>query len=120
VGSLRAFNGADLSLEVAGVVDKIGFQSGDDVAAGSILLRLRSDDDIAHLQALQATADLARITSDRDAKQLKAAAISQAIVDNDAANLKNALALVDQQKAIVDKKILRAPFAGHLGFARSI
>jgi membrane fusion protein (multidrug efflux system) len=97
------------------VVDQIDFQSGDDVAAGTVLLRLRSEDDAAHLQALRATADLAQITYDRDAKQLKAAAISQATLDNDAANLKNAKAQVDQQKAIVDKKSLRAPFAGHLG-----
>ena len=31
VGSLRAVNGADLSLEVAGIVDEIRFNSGDDV-----------------------------------------------------------------------------------------
>ena len=73
------------------------------------------DDDAAKLAALQATADLAQVTYDRDAKQLKAQAISQAIVDSDAFNLKNARAQVEQQKAMVDKKILRAPFAGHLG-----
>ena len=73
------------------------------------------DDDVAKLQALQATADLAQITYDRDVKQLKAQAISQAIVDNDNFNLKNARAQVEQQKAMVDKKTLRAPFAGHLG-----
>ena len=34
VGSLRAVKGADLSLEVSGVVDSISFNSGDDVKAG--------------------------------------------------------------------------------------
>ncbi len=34
VGSLRAVKGADLSLEVSGVVDSISFNSGDDVEAG--------------------------------------------------------------------------------------
>jgi membrane fusion protein (multidrug efflux system) len=115
VGSLRAVNGADLSLEVSGVVDQINFNSGDDVPAGSMLLRLRADDDAAKLQALQATADLAQITYDRDVKQWKAQAISQANVDNDTFNLKNARAQVEQQKALLDKKVLRAPFAGHLG-----
>ncbi len=81
VGSLRAVNGSDLSLEVAGVVDAINFNSGDDVAAGTLLLRLRSDDDVAKLHALQATADLAQVTYDRDLKQLKALAISQATLD---------------------------------------
>jgi membrane fusion protein (multidrug efflux system) len=36
-------------------------------------------------------------------------------LDTDAANLKNAKAQVAQQQAILDKKTLRAPFAGHLG-----
>ncbi len=115
VGSLRAVRGSDLSLEVAGVVEEITFQSGDEVQAGQVLLRLRNDDDVAKLQSLEATAQLAQITYDRDVKQLKAQAISQAIVDNDEANLRNAKAQVAQQKAIVDKKTLRAPFAGRLG-----
>jgi membrane fusion protein (multidrug efflux system) len=115
VGSLRAVNGADLSLEVSGIVDQINFNSGDDVAAGTVLMRLRADDDAAKLQALQATADLAQITYDRDVKQWKAQTISQANVDNDTFNLKNARAQAEQQRAILDKKLLRAPFAGHLG-----
>ncbi len=115
VGSLRAVKGADLSLETAGIVDVISFNSGDDVAAGAVLLRLRDADDAARLQALEATADLAAITLRRDEQQLQARAISQAVVDADAANLKNARAQVAEQRAIVDKKLLRAPFAGHLG-----
>jgi len=115
VGSLRAVRGSDLSLEVAGVVEEITFQSGDEVQAGQVLLRLRNDDDVAKLQSLEATAQLAQITYDRDVKQLKAQAISQAIVDNDEANLRNAKAQVAQQKAMVDKKTLRAPFGGRLG-----
>jgi len=115
VGSLRAVRGSELSLEVAGVVEEITFQSGDEVQAGQVLLRLRNDDDVAKLQSLEATAQLAQITYDRDVKQFKAQAISQAIVDNDEANLRNAKAQVAQQKAIVDKKTLRAPFAGRLG-----
>ncbi len=115
VGSLRAVRGADLSLEVPGVGEEILFQSGDEVKAGQILLRLRVEDEIAKLQSLEATAQLAQITYDRNVKQFKAQAISQALVDNDEANLRNAKAQVAQQKAIVDKKTLRAPFAGKLG-----
>ena len=115
VGSLRALNGADLSLEVSGVVDSIAFKSGDDVKQGDLLLRLRSEDDIAKLQSLQAVADLNQITYDRDEKQLKLQAVSQAPIDTDVANLKNAKAQVAQQQAILDKKTLLAPFAGHLG-----
>lgn len=115
VGSLRAVRGAELSLEVPGVVETITFQSGDEVKAGQVLLTLRKEDEEARLQSLEATASLAQITYDRDVKQLKAQAISQAIVDNDEANLRNARAQVAVQKAILDKKTLRAPFDGKLG-----
>lgn len=115
VGSLRAVRGAELSLEVPGVVESITFQSGDEVKAGQVLLTLRKEDEEARLQSLEATAQLAQITYDRNVKQLKAQAISQAIVDNDEANLRNAKAQVAVQKAILDKKTLRAPFDGRLG-----
>jgi membrane fusion protein (multidrug efflux system) len=115
VGSLRAVNGATLSLEVGGVVERINFQSGDDVQQGQVLLQLRADDDIAKLAALEASAALAQVNYDRDLRQFHAQAVSQAIVDSDNYNLKNARAQADEQRAMVAKKILRAPFAGHLG-----
>ncbi len=115
VGSLRAVNGADLSSELAGIVEAINFKSGDEVPAGALLVTLRAEDDIAKLHSLQAQAALAKINFDRDEKQLRAQAVSQAVLDTDAANLKNAQALVDQQQATVDKKFVKAPFAGRLG-----
>jgi membrane fusion protein (multidrug efflux system) len=104
-----------MSFEVAGIVKEIRFKSGDDVAAGDILLTLRSDDDVGKLAALQATAELSEINYQRDQQQFRIKAVSQATVDADAANLKNAKAQVAEQQAVVDKKTLRAPFAGHLG-----
>ena len=115
IGSLRAVKGADLSLEVSGVVELISFNSGDDVVEGAQLLKLRTADDVARLNSLQAMADLSDITYERDQKQFKMQAVSQATLDTDAANLKNAKAQVAQQQAIIDKKLLRAPFSGHLG-----
>jgi membrane fusion protein, multidrug efflux system len=115
VGTLRAVKGADLAFEVAGIVDHIDFNSGDDVQAGAPLVHLRSDDDVAKLRSLEATAQLAQITYQRDEKQFRAQAVSQATLDTDAANLKNANAQVDEQQAVVNKKTIRAPFAGHLG-----
>ncbi len=115
VGSLRAVKGADLSLEVSGVVNSIMFKSGDDIKQGALLLKLRSGDDAAKLELLQATEELSQITYNRDLKQFKIQAVSQATLDTDAANLKNAKAQVAAQQAMLDKKSLRAPFAGHLG-----
>src|SRR6516162_3691997 len=115
IGSLRAVRGADLSLEVSGVVESISFNSGDDVQEGATLLKLRTADDIARLDSLKAMAELNEITLDRSQRLLKTQAVSQAQLDSDAAKLKDAKAQVAQQQAIIDKKILRAPFAGHLG-----
>lgn len=115
IGNFRAVNGADLSLQQPGIVDSIHFESGKDVVAGDTLLDLRMEDDVAKLQSLQATADGSGITLRRDQGQLKINAVSQATVDSDIVNERNALALVAQQRALVDQKTLRAPFAGRLG-----
>jgi membrane fusion protein (multidrug efflux system) len=115
VGSARASNGADLAAEIAGVVDEIHFQSGQTVQAGSVLLQLRLNDDEAKLQQLEANADLAEVTLQRDERQLAAHGVAQATVDSDAANLKVARAEVAAQHAIIAEKTVRAPFAGKLG-----
>ena len=114
-GSARASNGADLAAEIAGVVDKIDFQSGQDVAAGTELLRLRPNDDDAKLAQLQANAALSGVTLRRDQQQFAAHGVAQATVDTDAANLKIAQAQVAAQQAIMAEKIVRAPFAGRIG-----
>ena len=119
VGSLRAVNGATLSLEVGGVVDRIDFKSGDDVQEGQVLLQLRADDDTAKLAALEASAALAQVNYDRDQRQFRAQAVSQAVVDQDNYTLKSARAQADEQRAVVAKKTLRAPFAGHLGIRQA-
>lgn len=115
VGSLRAARGADLSTQVAGTVSAIHFESGAEVAAGTLLVELAAKDDLAKLDALKATAALAKITYERDRRQLKAQAVSQQVVDTDEQNLKADEAQVEQQQAILDYKFIRAPFAGKLG-----
>jgi len=114
-GTLRASRGTDLAAEVPGIVDQIDFASGDDVQAGAVLLRLRPNDDAAKLQQLEAAANLAAINYARDQKQLRAQAVAQSTVDTDAANLSGARAQVAAQQALMDEKIVRAPFAGRLG-----
>jgi membrane fusion protein (multidrug efflux system) len=115
VGSLRAVKGADLALEVSGIVEEILFESGQDVKAGTVLLRLRSEDDEAKLRSLEASAQLAETTFERNKKQFEFKAISQAALDVDAANLKSARAAVAEQKAMVNKKVVTAPFNGRVG-----
>ncbi len=115
VGSLRAARGADLAAELPGIVDWVGFDSGRDVEAGTLLLRLRPNDDAAKLAELQAAADLAASNLARDTKQYKAQAVSQATIDADDSHLRAARAQVAQQQAIMAERLVRAPFAGRLG-----
>ncbi len=114
-GQVRAVQGADLSAEVPGIVDSIDFQSGSDVAAGTVLLRLRANDDDARLATLQATADLWAANVARDQRQFDAQAISRATLDLDNANLRSYRAQVAAQQALMQEKVVRAPFAGRLG-----
>lgn len=115
LGTLRAVRGADLAAQAAGVVDKLHIDSGSEVPAGTVLLTLKPNDDPAKLAQLQAQAELASITFKRDQEQLAAQAISQATVDADAAALKSARAQVAAQQALIEEKVVRAPFAGKLG-----
>jgi membrane fusion protein (multidrug efflux system) len=115
VGSLRAVNGADLAFEVPGIVEEIHFNSGDEVKAGTELIKLRDDEDVSKLHSLQAVVDLAVITYQRGMKQLPSQTISQAAVDADKSELDAARANVAEQQALIDKKVIRAPFDGRLG-----
>src|SRR6266705_2152822 len=99
VGTLRAVRGADIAPEVAGVP----------------LVQLNAESDLARLQSLAAAAELAEVNDQRDQKQLEIQAVSRAVVDADAANLKSAKAQLAEQQALVNKKLVRAPFDGRLG-----
>jgi membrane fusion protein (multidrug efflux system) len=115
VGSMRAFRGVVVTTELAGLVRKVNFKSGDEAKNGAVLVELNADSDIAQLHALEAAADLSQTTYNRDKVQFEAQAISQAVLDSDAADLKNRRAQAQAQAALVAKKTLRAPFAGKLG-----
>lgn len=114
-GSLRAIRGVDVTTEIAGMVTKIEFSPGAQVQQGDSLLQLNADTEIAQLEALQASLKLAQITYGRDKAQFLIKAVSQATLDADVANLDNLQAQVEQQKTVIAKKHIRAPFSGRLG-----
>jgi len=115
VGSMKAVRGVDVTTEVGGIVRTLGFKPGQQVPAQTLLVQLNADSDIAQLHSLEATADLAVIVLKRDKAQLAVNAVSQAQVDTDSADLKAKLAAAEQQRALVEKKAIRAPFAGRIG-----
>ena len=115
VGTFQPVRGADLSVEVPGIIDQVNFDSGGNVAAGAQLIKLRDNDDVAKLRTLEAARDLAKSNFDRDKAQLDRMLIARAQFDVTAANLQSFEAQVAEQQAIIAKKTLRAPFAGQLG-----
>ncbi len=115
VGGLRAAKGADLALDVSGLVTEVAIQSGQEVKKGDLILKLRDNDTRASLNQAQAALSLAQVSYGRAQKQIKVNAIAQASFDTVAADLKVKQATVAQQQALVDKNALRAPFDGRVG-----
>ena len=116
-GSLRAVQGVNVTTEVPGLVSAIHFTPGSDVKAGDVLINLNAQTDIAQLEALQATAALAKATYERTRAQYAVQTVSKSALDTDTASLKNQEALVNQQAAFVAKKTIRAPFSGQIGIS---
>lgn len=117
VGSLRAVLGVNVTAQLAGMIQKIYFIPGSLVQTNAPLVQQNADPDIAQLHALEANAELARITYERDKKQYAAQAVSKQQLDTDYQNLKNARSQVGQQAATVAKLTIKAPFAGRLGIS---
>ena len=115
VGSTRAINGISVANEVAGVVASLNFESGQSVKQGDILVRLDTDTDEAALQARQTEADLAKLQFERFGNLLPQKAVSQSQYDEAKANYDAARARVVEARALMNKKVIRAPFDGVVG-----
>lgn len=115
VGNLDPVQGADISNQVAGNVSTINFESGQEVEKGQLLVQLDDSNERAQLQGYQAQLELAQLNDKRAhdifAKHLN----SQSDVDTADSNLKQAESNVANTQADIDKKTIRAPFAGHAG-----
>ena len=117
VGSTRTVKGVNVTTELSGMIEEIDFKPGSDVKKGDVLVKLDIAPDIAKLHQLQAQAELDKITYNRDKVQYSFGAVSKEQLDTDFANMKSTAASVEEQQAIIDKKIIRAPFTGRLGIS---
>lgn len=115
VGSIAPVQGVMLSAEVAGTVKQIAFESGANVRAGELLVELDSGVEQAQLRSAVASAELARANLVR-ARDLRGKnMVSQADLDSANAQAKQADAQIDNIRAVIEKKTIRAPFAGRAG-----
>ncbi|CAN1603714.1 efflux RND transporter periplasmic adaptor subunit [Pseudomonas mediterranea] len=115
VGSLKALQGVDLSLEIAGTVQKVLFQSGQKVKVGQPLLQLDSEVESALLETAEADLGLSQLDFGRGRQLVGSQAISKGEFDRLSAQLKKNQATVNQLKASLDKKRIVAPFSGTIG-----
>jgi membrane fusion protein (multidrug efflux system) len=115
VGSMVAVQGVTVSSEVPGTVRAIAFESGEKVKEGDILVRLDTSVERAELVSAEASARLAELDLERMKKLRAAGAGSEANLDAAAARAAQASAAVDNIRAVIAKKTIRAPFLGRLG-----
>lgn len=114
-GTMVAVQGVTVGAELGGKIIEIDFESGDKVKAGDLLVRIDVSAEEAQLRSAEAAAKLARVNLKRNRNLRKNKTVSQADLDTAEANFKQATAQVDNMRAAIAKKTLRAPFAGNLG-----
>jgi membrane fusion protein, multidrug efflux system len=115
VGNVAAVRGVAVSNESPGVVSAIHFESGQVVRAGQVLVELDTSVERAQLASAEARKDLAAISQTRSRALVEREAASKAQLDADEAQLKSSGADFGALKAQIERKTVRAPFAGRLG-----
>jgi membrane fusion protein (multidrug efflux system) len=115
IGTVAAVQGVTVSADLPGIVERIAFDSGRAVREGEILVQLDTRQERAQLVAAEAQRDLARVDFDRMRGLLNERVVSQAEYDRATAEQRQTEARVDEIRATIERKTIRAPFAGVLG-----
>jgi membrane fusion protein (multidrug efflux system) len=115
IGTVAAVQGVTVSADLPGTVERVAFDSGQRVVAGAVLALLDTRQERAQLAAAEAQRDLARVNFARLQGLLKERVISQAEFDRAAAEERQGDARVGEIRAAIERKTIRAPFAGILG-----
>jgi membrane fusion protein (multidrug efflux system) len=115
VGSLVASNGVQVSSEVPGIITYIYFNSGQIVKQGEPLVRLDDSTDIQDYKNLRAQLKLAQINFMRQSKLFKTGSVAASGLDEARAQLQQLEAQTEKARLLIEKKNIRAPFAGKVG-----
>jgi membrane fusion protein (multidrug efflux system) len=115
IGSLRAVQGALLSIEETGRVASVSFDSGQEVKEGQVLLELDTEVEKAQYDGALAQLKLAEITFKRNKTLREKNAISQSELDIAETNLANLKAETKRLLALINRKKIIAPFNGRAG-----
>lgn len=115
VGSVSAVQGAMLSTDLAGTVADVKFESGAVAKKGDVLVRLDVSSEEGQLRTAEADLELARQDLGRTRDLAARKVISKAELDAAESKFKQKEGAVDNMRAMVAKKEVRAPFDGQLG-----
>ena len=115
VGTVSGVESVAVANEEPGVVAKIHFDSGAIVEKGAILVELDAKMERAQLASAKSKLELARVTVARSRKLVATGALTRQILDADEAAFSTAKADVAALQAQVDRKMVKAPFAGRTG-----
>jgi membrane fusion protein (multidrug efflux system) len=117
IGTVLALRSITLRNELAGTVRQVRLVPGQIVEPGDVLVTLDASVEQAELEAQQAEAGLSKTTLDRLTRLREHQATSQEEVDQAHAARSVALAQMARTRAVIAKKIIRAPFRARVGLA---
>ncbi|WP_041794021.1 efflux RND transporter periplasmic adaptor subunit [Pararhodospirillum photometricum] len=116
VGTTRAQAAIDIRPLGSGRLVEVAFSPGAAVAAGAVLARLDDETERADLREAEATVVQATQALDR-ARRLRATqALAQVSLDDAQARAQAAQAGVERARKALAERVIRAPFAGVVGF----
>ena len=115
IGTVAPVQGVTVSADLPGVVDRIAFDSGRTVDKGDVLVQLDTRQEQAQLAGAESQVELARVNFERMRGLVEQDAVSRAEFDAAAAAHQQAEARVREIRATIERKTIRAPFAGVLG-----
>lgn len=115
IGFIEPNQGVTVASETSGVIDKISFESGTQVEKDQPLIELDSEVEKANLKSTQAKLPAAQAKYKRYQGLYKKGSVSKEAYDEAGANYFSLLADVESLKASIDRREIKAPFAGVIG-----
>lgn len=115
IGSLVAARQVTIQPEVSGRIIKLFFESGNKIEADAPLLQMNDEPERADLASARAQASLAKVTLERASKLAQPGFTTQQTLDQARSELSQAEAQAARAQAIINQKLVRAPFTGVLG-----
>ena len=115
IGTLRGENGLEVTPEIAGRVEQIVFEAGDQVEQGALLIVLDTSSEEASLSGLEAQLAQARVDAERAQRLFAQDATPEADYEAAQTLARDLAAQVEEQRTLIAKKKIPAPFAGKLG-----